>query len=151
MAKKSNFGPDFSLFWPKSGHQNFFSRVYLHQMSNIVANCHCMQFQGKLKNQTLKNGKKPSFRSNFCPFDPNVGPQKFSLWILPKLDVRHYCKLLLYSISMKIIKSNLRKWPKAQFQAHFWPVLTQNWSIKTFLQVVVASYHCMHSCTFKGN
>ena len=27
MAKKTNFGPDFGPFWPKFGHQNFFSWV----------------------------------------------------------------------------------------------------------------------------
>ena len=37
-------------------------------MLYIVASYHSMQFQGKLMNQTLENGKKTSFRHNFGPF-----------------------------------------------------------------------------------
>ena len=39
-------------------------------MLYVVASNHFMQFQGKLKNQTLENGKKTSFRHNFGPFGP---------------------------------------------------------------------------------
>ena len=41
---------------------------------DIAASYHCMQFQGKLTNQTRENGKKPSFRTNFAPFGPNFPP-----------------------------------------------------------------------------
>ena len=34
-----------------------------------------MQFEGKLLNQTLKNGKKPNSGPDFGPLGPNVGPQ----------------------------------------------------------------------------
>ena len=45
---------------------------------DIVASYNCMQFQGKLKNQTWENGKKkPSLGTKFDPFGPNVGPKKF--------------------------------------------------------------------------
>ena len=40
-------------------------------MLDIVASYHCMQSQGKLKNQPWENGKKPSFETNFGPFRPN--------------------------------------------------------------------------------
>ena len=44
----------------------------------IVASYHCMQFQGKLMNDTWKNKKKtPSFGPNFGPFNPNSGCQNF--------------------------------------------------------------------------
>ena len=46
-------------------------------MLGIVASYHCMQFQGKLMNQTWKNSKKPSFGSNFCQFGPNLGAKIF--------------------------------------------------------------------------
>ena len=36
-------------------------------MLYIVASYHCMQFQGKVINQTWKNGKNPSFKPNFTP------------------------------------------------------------------------------------
>ena len=62
-------------------------------------------FRGKLMNQTWENGKKTSFGPNFGPF----GPQKNFSWILPQPDVRHCCKLSLYTISKKTNESNLRK------------------------------------------
>ena len=46
-------------------------------MLNIVASYHCIQFQGKLINQTLENGKKPSFGPDFGPFAPNLGSKNF--------------------------------------------------------------------------
>ena len=41
-------------------------------MLDIVASYHCMQLQGKLKNQTRENGKKTSFRPDFGPFGPKL-------------------------------------------------------------------------------
>ena len=38
-------------------------------MLDIVAIYHCMQFQGKLMNQTWENGKKPSFETDLAPSD----------------------------------------------------------------------------------
>ena len=70
-------------------------------MLYIVASYHCMQFQGKLINQTWENYKKPSFRSNF---GPNLSPPIFFPWILPLLDVWHSCKLSLHAISTKTNK-----------------------------------------------
>ena len=57
--------------------KNFFCRLYLHQILDIVASYHCMQFQEKLMNQTLENHKKPSFRPNFGHFGPNLGTKNF--------------------------------------------------------------------------
>ena len=61
-------------------------------MLGIDASYHCMQFQGKLMNQTWKNGKKPSVRPNFGPIQPKFGPKDLS-WVLSLLDVIHCCKL----------------------------------------------------------
>ena len=70
MAKKLSFRPDF-------GPKNFFCGFYLFWMLENAANYHCMLFQGgKKMNQTWENGKKPSFRSDFGPFWPKVGPKK---------------------------------------------------------------------------
>ena len=44
-------------------------------MLDVVADYHCMQFQGKLMNQTWENDKKPNFGADFGPFGPNVGLQ----------------------------------------------------------------------------
>ena len=44
-------------------------------MLDIVASYQCMQFQGKLMNQTWEYGKKPNFEPNFGLFGPNMGLQ----------------------------------------------------------------------------
>ena len=36
-----------------------------------------MQLLGKLMKQTWENDKKPSFRPDFGPFSPNLGPKDF--------------------------------------------------------------------------
>ena len=57
-GKNTNFGADFGLFWPKFGPLKLFLWVLPQYILNIVSSYHCMQFQGKLMNQTWKNGKK---------------------------------------------------------------------------------------------
>ena len=59
------------------GPQIFFHGLYLYCMLDIVASYHCMQFQGKLTNQTWENGKKPSFVADFDTCGPNLGPNFF--------------------------------------------------------------------------
>ena len=58
-------------------------------MLGIAVGYHYMQFQGKLLNQTLENGKKPSFVPDFGPSDPHSVFQFFSskLWLRQSLDV----------------------------------------------------------------
>ena len=46
-------------------------------MLDIVANYNCMQFQGKLMNQTSENVQKLSFGPDFDPFGTNSGCQIF--------------------------------------------------------------------------
>ena len=55
--QKLSFGPNFGTFSPNLGPKNFFHGFYLHQMLDIVAGYHCMQFQGKLMNRTSENDK----------------------------------------------------------------------------------------------
>ena len=46
-------------------------------MLYIVESYYCVQFQGKLMNQTWENDKTPNFKPDFAPFGPNVGPKTF--------------------------------------------------------------------------
>ena len=119
-------------------------------MLKIVASYHCILFLGKLMKQTWKNGKKPSFRPDFCPFWPKFGLQKTFLWVLPLLDVRNCCILSLYAISRKINEPNLRKWQKTSFGSHFslfgpnlGPKIAFRQLYLYYMFDIVASYHCM--------
>ena len=58
-------------------------------MLDIVANYHCMQFQGKLMNQTSENVQKLSFGPDFDPFGTNSGCQIFfsKIWLCQSLDI----------------------------------------------------------------
>ena len=51
-------------------------------MLDIVASYHCMQFQGKLMNQTCENGKKPILGTDFSPFGLNS-----KIWFRQSLDI----------------------------------------------------------------
>ena len=67
------------------------------------------------------------------PPSTQIWVPKIFLWILSLLDVRNCCKLSLYAISGKTNEPNLREWQKKnQFQAQFWLVLGQIWSLKIF-------------------
>ena len=44
-GKKSTFEPDFGAFGPNSGHQFFFSKIWLRQLLNIMVNYHHVQYQ----------------------------------------------------------------------------------------------------------
>ena len=72
--QKPSFWHDFGLNF---GPQKFFCGFYLYWMLDIVASYHCMQFQGKLKNQTWENGKKPSFGIDFGPLAQIWSPKIF--------------------------------------------------------------------------
>ena len=86
-GKNPNFGPNL-------GPPNFFPCF-------TSASTQTM-FQAITKFQTdepnLKNDKKNQFWARYCSLWPKFGPQNFFLWILPQTDVRHYCKVSLYSI-----------------------------------------------------
>ena len=129
MAKKPSFRPDFVYFGPNLGSHFFFRGFYLYSMLDIVPKYHCIQFQGKLINQTCENGKKPSFGHDFGPFGPKFDPQKFFLWFLPLLDIIYCYKLSLYVMSRKTNEQNLRKakMPKNLVSD---PILVQNVAAK---------------------
>ena len=71
---------------------------------DIVPSYHLMRFKERLMNQTCKNVNKPYFW-------PDFGPDLVA-WLLPLLDVRNCCKLLLYAMLRKTNERNLRKWKK---------------------------------------
>ena len=54
-GEKPSFGPNFG---PNLVLENYFRDFYLYWVLGIVASYHCMQFQGKLMNQTWENGEK---------------------------------------------------------------------------------------------
>ena len=118
----------------------------------IVASYHCMQFQGKLMNQTGKNGKTPSFEPYFGLFWPIFGPRNCFSWVLPLLDVRHCCKLSLYVIARKTNEPNLRKWQKTSFGPNFGPFgpnscrqsfLPKIWLCQS-LDIIVSYHHVQY-------
>ena len=75
-------------------------------MLDIVANYHCMQFQGKLMNQTWRNRKKTSFESDFDPFSPNSGCQFFCFFFQKSGSVSHqtsWSAIITYNIRKKLM------------------------------------------------
>ena len=76
---------------------------------------------------------------------------KFFSRILPLLDVRHCCKLMFYSISMKTNKPNLRKWKKlvlGQILAHLTQIRAADFFFFFFSKIwlrqsldIIVSYH----------
>ena len=70
MANKIILGLILAQIWsPK-----FFSWVY---MLYIVVSYHCMQFQGKVMNQTWKNGKKLVLSTILAPSAQIWAPKNF--------------------------------------------------------------------------
>ena len=69
-------------------------------MLYIVESYYCVQFQGKLMNQTWENDKTPNFKPDFAPLA--------QMWV-QKL---FFVEFTLYTLSRKTNKQNLRKWQK---------------------------------------
>ena len=59
------------IFFPQ------FPWLYLYQMLDNVASCHCMQFQKKRIIQTQENDKKPHSAPDLGMLIPNLGCQFF--------------------------------------------------------------------------
>ena len=57
--------------------KNYFYSFYFCYMLDINASYHCMQFQGKLMNQTWENDKKPNSGPDYGPFAENLGAKTF--------------------------------------------------------------------------
>ena len=119
--KKLNFGPNFGRFGKKLSPQNFLQVLPQLVVKQVVPRYHPLQFKGRVMNQNWKNGKKKFILGLILAgFDPNFVPKIFS-WVLPLLDIRYCCQLLLYTISRKTYEANLRKWQKPSFGPNFGP------------------------------
>ena len=84
---KPSFSLDFDPIWHKFDPPIFLCGVYLNYMLYILASFHCMQFQGKLMNQTWENGKKPSL--GLGSLWPKFGPKIFlnGFYLYQMLDI----------------------------------------------------------------
>ena len=71
--QKNWFPDDFGPFGTNLATKAFLRWFYFYQTLDIVTSYHCMQFQGKLMNETWENGKKCSFNRDLVPFGPNSG------------------------------------------------------------------------------
>ena len=128
MAKKQIFNLILALLvqiWAPT----IFHGFCLNQMLDITS-YHCIEFQGKLMNQTLENGKKTLiFGPDFGPFWPKFGPKIF-------FDVMLCWKLSLNAISRKTNEQNLRKFQKTQCQHGYWPLKTKFGPQNDFLWIL---------------
>ena len=133
------------------GPKIFFHEFYLYYMLDIVASYHCMQLQGKLMSQTWENGKKPSFRTNFDPFGPNLGPKiffhEFYLYYMLDIIVASYHHMQFQGQLMNQTRENGKK---PSFRSNF-GLFGPNFSPKNFFHgfyhyymlYIVANYHYM--------
>ena len=96
-GEKSSFGPYFGPFWLKFEPQIFFSWILAQLDVKIVASYSCMQFQGKLMNQTWENEKKNLVSD---PIVPKFGPPNCFKYLAPSVS-RYQGHLLPCTISEK--------------------------------------------------
>ena len=79
-------------------------------MLDIVANYHCMQFQGKLMNQTWENGKKPSL--GLGSLWPKFGLKSFfnGFYLYQMLDIvaSYHCMQFQGKLMNQIWENNKR-------------------------------------------
>ena len=104
------------------GHKFFFSLILLLIDVKLCCKLSLHTILRKTNELSLREKEKTQFLARFWSLWPDFGPSNFFSSILPKLDVRKFCKLSLYAISRKTNEQNLRKWQKTQFQAEFWPI-----------------------------
>ena len=115
-GKKSNLGPNFDTFGLNLDLKNFFvGFIHLHEMLEIVTSYRCIQFQGKLINQTCENGKKPSFRPHLAQIRTNNF--FFSkTWLHQSLDimvnhqVQYQKKLMIQSWKNLVMDGRTDRW-----------------------------------------
>ena len=51
-CEKRHFGPDLGPLGPNMGHQNFFSKIWLHHSLDIMVSYYHVKYQKKLKIQS---------------------------------------------------------------------------------------------------
>ena len=130
MAKKTNFGPDFSSFGAKCDPQNFFSWVL-----PLLEVKHCCRLSlyvipRKTNEQTWENGQKPSFRTNFASYGPNLGLRNFFPgFYLYMLDI-----VASYHCMQFHGKLKNQTWETGKKTLLFGLILAQIWATKFFFQ-----------------
>ena len=102
--QKTKFRTRFWLVWPKFEPQNFFCGFYLHQMSDIAASYHCMQFQRKLMIQNQENDEKLHFGPNLETLVPNSGQFFFFCFFL-KIQFRQSLDIMVSKLIYNIRKN----------------------------------------------
>ena len=129
--------------WPKFGPPNFF--LWVLPLLDVRHYCKLSLYaiSRKTDEPNLRFSEKPNFRPDFGLLGPYLD-QKFFSWILPLLDVRHYCKLSLHAISRKTDEPNLRFGEKPNFRPDF-GLLGHIWT-KNFFSWVLPLLHVRHSC-----
>ena len=109
MAKILILGLILARFWAKFGPYKVCSwNLPLQDVGNCFK-LSCMQFQGKLMNQTWENGNKPSFGSDFGTLGPNSGGQIFFSKNLAFSRTRYHGQIPSCTISEKTNDPVLRK------------------------------------------
>ena len=119
--------------------QKLFTEFYLYYMLDNVASYHCLQFHGKLKNQTWENGKKTTWLQDwFWPLRPKFGPQNFfhGLYLYCMFDIvsSYHC--------MQLQEKLMNQTWENDEKPSFGPKLFTEFYLYYMLDNV-ASYHCM--------
>ena len=104
--QKPIFRPNFGPFGPK----NFFADFTSTRSQTLLLAIVVCNFKKNYEPNLRKWQKKPLVLCPILASLAQIGPKKFSSWILPLLEVRCCCKISLYKSSRKTNKSNLRKW-----------------------------------------
>ena len=144
IGKKPSFRTYFDPFGLNFGPQIVFmdfisTTCYALSQAMIVCNIK--------ENQTWENCKKPSSRTDFGPFGPNLCPKSIFPWILPLVHARHCCKLSLYQFQRKLMNQTWEIGEKPSFETdfgHLGPNLDWNFFFINFTSTmldIVANYH----------
>ena len=110
MTKKPSFWTNFGPFRPNFGPQIFLWILPVLDV-DIIASNHCMQFQGKLKNQNMRKWKKKtSFGHDFGPMAQIRTVRKFFIFKnLTWLVIRYHSQLSSCTISEKLMIQSSEK------------------------------------------
>ena len=95
----------------------------------------------KTNKQNLRKRQKKNLVQILADFGTNL-IRKIFLWVLPKLDISHCCKVSLYAISKKINELNVRKWQKKPSFCLDLNIIVPNLDPKNFFRGFFTSIRC---------
>ena len=118
---KNKFLDRFWHLWNKFRTSIFFHRFYLYWYLGIIGSYNCMQCQGKLMNQTWKNGTKTSSGSKVGPHNFLQGfylccilgqfyintSNFFRTWNPYPSEFIHFCTICRYHWNMRTLKMSV--------------------------------------------